>query len=453
MSVATSVARFTVAGVVVTLTLAAVIAVLARRAGIEDATRSAEQVARVVAHAVVAPMLTPELFTGDSEARADLRAAVDAVADSGPVDRVTIWDADGRVLWSDERRLVGQVFTLRPDARRALEQGTVISAIADLDGREHEFERPATEILEVYVGVRDGNGRPLLVEIHQGYEVVEQAAMVAWMRFAPASLGALLVLQLLQVPFAWRLARRLRRHQEAEAFLLQSAVDASEAERRRIAAEVHDGVVQDLTGLTYDLDAARRRATSPESAALIARTSERVRQGVTQLRGLLVDLNPPRLPQAGLGPAIEVLAEGLERSGIRVELDAREAEGLPEHVATLLYRCALEALRNVSAHSDADHVQITVRRTRDDAVIVIDDDGRGFDRVRLATSDVHGHLGLRALGDRVAAVGGSLSASSAPGQGTRVVAQVPLEVQWHPPVEAPRPAARDLLSSGNRGSA
>jgi two-component system, NarL family, sensor kinase len=293
--------------------------------------------------------------------------------------------------------------------------------------------------------VRDAAGTPLLVGVHQDHDAVVQAATSAWWTFAPPSLAALLLLQLVQVPFAWRLARQVRRHQEAEAAALQLAVDASEAERRRIAGEVHDGVVQDLTGMTFDLDAARRsRPAEPEATALIARTADRLRQSLSELRTLLVDLNPPQLPEAGLGPALAILAEGLRRSGARVDLDAEQADELPRPVASLLYRCALEALRNVSAHSGAAHVEIAVGYGDRYATLVVDDDGRGFDEALLAVRGVRGHLGLRGLGDRLAAVGGTLTAASAPGDGTRLVVQVPLDL--------PR-SRRPAVHAGERGGA
>ncbi len=426
VSVSASVTRFTAAGVVATLALTALTAVLARSAGVEEGVRSAERVAQVVALGVVTPLLTPELLAGDEAARARLSTAVAAVAASGPVLGVKVLEPGGLVLWSNEPRLVGEVFPLSAAASTALAEGTVASrVVSDLSDQQYRFEEPGQPLFEVYVGVRDAAGQPLLVEVHQGYDSVEEAAWSAWMRFAPASLGALLLLQAVQLPLAWHLARRLRRHQEAETGLLQSVVQASEDERRRIAAEVHDGVVQDLTGLTYDLDAARLQAGTPDPD-LVARTADRVRDSVTELRSLLVDLNPPRLPEDGLAPALAVLAEGLERDGLEVRLDADSADDLPEPVATLLYRSALEALRNVVAHSAATRVSVVVSRTATDAALSVDDDGRGIDQVVLACSDVRGRLGLRALEDRLRAVGGTLTIDSAPDRGTRVLARVPL---------------------------
>jgi signal transduction histidine kinase len=97
----------------------------------------------------------------------------------------------------------------------------------------------------------------------------------------------------------------------------------------------------------------------------------------------------------------------------------------------VLYRCVQETLRNVAAHSGAEEVEIVVAVTTDTDVdpvvtMTVDDDGRGFEESRLAASRADGHLGLQALGALVADSGGSLTASSSPGQGTRIVVRMPL---------------------------
>jgi two-component system, NarL family, sensor kinase len=107
-------------------------------------------------------------------------------------------------------------------------------------------------------------------------------------------------------------------------------------------------------------------------------------------------------------------------------VETGDLEGLPEPVATLLYRCAQEALRNVDTHSRATTVELSVRCDEGNAIMVVDDDGSGFDEGRLARRQATGHLGLRAIGELLADAGGSLVASSAQGQGTRLVATVPL---------------------------
>ncbi len=430
---------FTCAGLVVTLALALLTGVLARRAGVEQGTRAFESLARVTA-----ATLTPALDSARGvppDPPADLRTHVSALVKAGPVVAVRVRTADGRVLWADDRSVVGRVAALPDAARRALETGSVSSLAADPGDPGVVEGRSSGRVLVAWVGVEDVHGTPLLVEFHESYSEVTDLAQRTWLRFAPAALGALALLQVLQVPLAWRLASRLRRSQLAEDALLQAAVDASDAERRRIAGEVHDHVVQDLTGLAYDLDAARMRGRprNAEDAELLERTAAGVRQTVEDLRTLLVALIPARGAfRGGLLPALQVLAQEVGRSGIRVSVHADAARDLPGPTAALLYRCAQEALRNVTTHSRATSVEVVVTRDQGVATMRVEDDGQGFDESRLGERFAAGHVGLRALGELLVDAGGSLTLTSAPGQGTRLVATVPLSTTAPLPAGAAR---------------
>lgn len=420
------VAWFTCAGLAVTLALALLTGVLARRAGLEQGTRSFENLARVTA-ATLAPALdgAPGLPPDPSS---DLRALVSAMMTAGPVVAVRVRSASGEVLWADDRSVVGQVAPLPDAARRALGPGSVDSLVAEAGDPGVLAGRGSGRVLVAWAGVQDVHGTPLVVEFHESYSEVSDLAQRTWRRFAPAALGALALLQMLQVPLAWRLASRLRRSRQAEDALLRAAVDASDAERRRIAGEVHDHVVQDLSGLAYDIDAARMRGRprDAEDAELMERTATGVRQTIENLRNLLVTLIPNRGVRGGLAPALQVLAQELARSGIRVTVHADDGRDLPGPTAAVLYRCAQEALRNVVTHSGATFVEVSVTRDRGIATMQIEDDGQGFDGGRLTERAAAGHIGLRALGELLVDAGGSLTLASAPGEGTRLVATVPL---------------------------
>ena len=425
-SVAASVAWFTCAGLAVTLALALLTGVLARRAGVEQGTRSFENLARVTA-----ATLTPAL-DGDPglppDPTADLRTHVDALVAAGPVVAVRVRSSSGQVLWADDRSVVGRTAALPDDARRALRTGSVASLVADPGDPGVVAGRSSGRVLVAWVGVEDVHGTPLLVEFHESYTEVTDLAQRTWLRFAPAALGALALLQVLQVPLAWRLASKLRRSRQSEDALLQAAVDASDAERRRIAGEVHDHTVQDLTALAFEIDAAQMRGAprNAEDAELLERTAQGVRQTVEDLRSLLVALIPARGGfRGGLLPALQVLAQELTRAGIRVTVRADDARDLPGPTAALLYRCAQEALRNVVTHSRATSVEVAVTQDQGVATMQIEDDGQGFDERRLAERAAAGHVGLRALGELLVDAGGSLTLSSAPGEGTRLVATVP----------------------------
>jgi hypothetical protein len=231
---------------VATLALAALTGVLARRAGLEQGIGAFEDLAWVAATALE-PALDADP-TRPPAARADLGDLVSALVAASIVLRVQVLDASGRVLWSDDPRVVGEETPLRPEERRTLETGSLVSEIHDAQGPGNRAERDQGPTLEAYVGVRDVNGTPLLLHFYERYDEVTTIAWHTWWEFAPAALGALVLLQLVQVPLAWRLARRLRRSQEAEGALLHAAVDASEAERRRIAGVAGGPVVAGSAG-------------------------------------------------------------------------------------------------------------------------------------------------------------------------------------------------------------
>ena len=415
------VAGLVLTGLLVATSLSVLLGVLARRAGTDEAVRSFDRVAAVVAGSVVAPRATPELRQGDPQAQEGVRRVVVPLLDAGPVAHITIREPDGRVVWSDQPGLAGSTTGLTEAQRTALRTQSVVTD----PGTTPPAAPP--DHLTASVGVQDTTGSPLLVQVAERRENVAARTAMAWARFAPVSLAALAVLELVQVPVVWVLARRLRQRREAETALREAADEVAAVERRRIASEVHDHVIPDLTGVALSLDAARLGgpdAVSP--TALLDSSSRSVRSAIGELRRLLVDLSRARLPDAGLATALTDLADRMALSGVHVELHTSGLEGVRGPAAELLYRCAQETLRNVATHSRAAEVELSAVRAGDEVTLTIDDDGCGFDEARLAESSRSGHLGLRALGGLIADAGGSLAASSAPGQGTRVLATVPV---------------------------
>ncbi|HET9142475.1 sensor histidine kinase [Actinophytocola sp.] len=426
-STAGPVARFTAVGAVVLLALAALIAMAAREAGTEQAAEAASQVTWVTARGVVEPRLDAGVISGDPAALAAFHQAMRAYVLQGSLVRVKLWDAGGRVIYSDEPRLMRARYGLEAGELEALRQQRTASAVSDLSRPENQYESAYGKLLEVYVGVRAATGEPLLFEAYFRYDAVTEAGLAVWRKFAPIALGALFVLQLVQIPLAASLARRVQRQQRERESLLRHAVDASDAERRRIAGELHDGVVQQLTGITYALDAARLgRPDEARRAEVISQAATDLRSSIGSLRSLLVDIYPPNLVEEGLASALAELASGLERTGIRVDLDTAGAHALPPVTAGLLYRTAQEAVRNVAEHSLARRVEITVAELDGRARLTVDDDGRGFDSTHVGGRTEGGHFGLRALSDLIHEANGRLVVRSAPGAGTRVEAEVPI---------------------------
>lgn len=420
--------RFTAAGVLVLGALAGLIALLARQTGNEQAADRATEATYLISQTVVEPNLTPETVAGEPQALQAFDEALRDFAPEGSLVRVKLWDADGRVVYSDEPRLIGEQFVLSDDELALLQDpGATTSEISDLDEPENQYETDFGKLLEVYVSVESTDGQHLLFEAYFLYDAVADAGREAWQRFAPPALGALVVLELVQIPFAWSLARRLSRQQEERERLLRYAVESSDAERRRIAGDLHDGVIQDLTGLTFALDATRMgNSTEEDRSRVIAEGASRLRSSISELRTLMVDLYPPNLDTMGLDAALRELAANLEQHGIAVELDIHRIDGLTPELTALLFRAAQECIRNVIEHSDARTVRVEAGTADGFAVLEVDDDGRGFNESTLDRRREGGHFGLRTLGDLIRDSRGSLTVRSAPGAGTQVRVEVPL---------------------------
>ena len=182
----------------------------------------------------------------------------------GSLVRVKLWNADGTIVYSDEPRLVGTHYTLGADEKAAFSSGKIEAEVSDLSKPENQYERSQGKLLEVYLPVETPSGKPLLFEAYYRYGLVSSNGSQLWRSFAPIALGALIALELVQIPLAYSLARRLRQRSAERELLLHQALEASDVERRHIASDLHDGVVQDLAGVAYALSAQTRGSTPRE---------------------------------------------------------------------------------------------------------------------------------------------------------------------------------------------
>src|SRR6185503_5519117 len=151
-----------------------------------------------------------------------------------------------------------------------------------------------------------------------------------------------------------------------------------------------------------------------------------LRQGVRDLRTLLVEIHPPSLESAGLEAALSDLLSPLEAAGIHTELHVDDRATAGSNGDALVYRVAREALRNAQKYAEADSVRIQVTRPEPEMTrLVVTDDGRGFSPEERARRGEEGHVGLTLLDSLVAQSQGTLSIRSAPGEGTTVELEVP----------------------------
>jgi signal transduction histidine kinase len=198
----------------------------------------------------------------------------------------------------------------------------------------------------------------------------------------------------------------------------QRLAEAQDAERRRIERDLHDGAQQRLQALSIDLHRARARVErhdDPDVAALLDRVGIQLQEAVDELRDLARGIHPSVLTAGGLEPALRALADRAPVPvTVVVDVPARHAPS----VEATAYFVACEALTNAVRHAGASHVEVTARCHDDRLLLTIADDGVGG-----AAMGPGG--GLQGLGDRVAAVGGTLTVDSPPGGGTAVRAELP----------------------------
>jgi signal transduction histidine kinase len=229
--------------------------------------------------------------------------------------------------------------------------------------------------------------------------------------------------------FLLLLAHRIRaqereraEHTKEREALLQQAIDASDAERKRIASDLHDGVVQTLAGLAFSLAA---RGSGKSADPLMNEAADTLRSSVTDLRTLMIEIAPPDLAVNGIDSALRKLLEPLPAKGIEVEVDAASATHLPADKTSLVFRVAQEAIRNVVNHSQATKVITTLRYTDGKVTLQVEDNGKGFSAADRSRRRDEGHVGLSLLNNAVEASSGRLSLDSEPGRGTSLMLELP----------------------------
>jgi PAS domain S-box-containing protein len=322
----------------------------------------------------------------------------------------------GRLVWSEELyRIYGltrEVFApsfesylerVHPDDRP---QSGALMARALMDGRgftmQERIVRPGGEVRYVRshaeVVRAEAGGRPVKI-LGACVDVTEQRHSERALRQAAQDLHAL--------------TRRL--------------VQAEEAERRRIARELHDRVGQSLSALNINLDIIAREGALP--AALRRRLDDSLAlvDGTLQsIESVMAELRPPLLDEYGIGAALGWYAEDFSRrTGIRAEVTEagpEQAKALRAEAAVALFRIAQEALQNVVKHARARNVRIALSAEPGAIVLAVSDDGQGFD----PGAAPRGRWGMTTMRERAEAVGGRLEVESAPGAGTVVRIRVPV---------------------------
>jgi signal transduction histidine kinase len=218
----------------------------------------------------------------------------------------------------------------------------------------------------------------------------------------------------------------LQQHLAERRRLVARVVRASEEERARIAADIHDDTVQAMTAVGLRLGLLRRRLGETPQLEALDDLEESVRSSISRLRNLIFELRPPELDREGLASAVRHRLQQLsEELGLAYELEA-ELQREPEaETRTIAYRIVQEALTNTRKHAGATRVQIVFDTRGVGLFGSVRDDGSGFSMEQLADRRRLGHLGVVAMRERAEVAGGWLRIESAPGAGTHVEFWIP----------------------------
>lgn len=406
--------RFALAGLLLSVGLTIVLGF-----SIGNAARSHLLTAR--ADLVAADVATLPSFpeATDSEGRAAFNDAIHHSLMGGETERVKVWAADGRIVYSDDGALAGTQFELSVEARAAF-RGEIATTISDLQDPAHADAAPHSQLIEIYVPVGSQSER-LVVEVEQRLDSLNEALgnirRNVWLSIAAGMSALAMFLGALGIARSRAVDRRRRQAER----LLGALFRAQEDEQRRIVGALHDDVGQPLYRLLYGLEGSRAKLGPDDPVAdELDRLEGLVRQIDATLRGELDALHHGLAADAGLIPALRDLASATEaESGIDVRLSLPERlPSLSAVARTALFRAAQEAAVNVRKHAGASAMSISADSAEGRVSVEVRDDGRGIGTDR--------GLGLTTTRERLEALGGGLTVRRVPAGGTVFLAWMPL---------------------------
>lgn len=235
----------------------------------------------------------------------------------------------------------------------------------------------------------------------------------------------------------------VRRAQQQNRAYAEQLAEGQENERKRIARELHDETIQSVIAVTQALDMAKAwiKNDPPRAIQMLKLAREQAVEIVTNLRNLIGGLRPPALEELGLIPALEMQLNTV--SDYKVSLNIMgEPRRLDEVQEITLFRATQEALRNISKHSHAKHIQVDVDYQSQGIMLTLQDDGQGFCLPsKLGDLAFENHYGLLGIQERVTSLGGRIKIDSKVGQGTTLQVYVPSNK------EQPSDLARDPVCS------
>lgn len=235
-------------------------------------------------------------------------------------------------------------------------------------------------------------------------------------------------LQMLRARLARREEAAPGKDQEAleqKCLQLQHTLDLVEQDRKLLAFEIHDGIMQQMTGALMQLEACKASLESEpdRTTECIQKSLQLLREAITEARRLIGGLRPPLLDELGLVAAIEALVDQSKSSTVEVDfVHDVKFERLATSNENSIFRIVQEALNNACRHSNSEKVLIDMQEQKSHLRIEIRDWGKGFDPEKVSVE----RFGLQGIRQRALLLGGSTLIESSPGKGTRIVVELPL---------------------------
>jgi signal transduction histidine kinase len=214
--------------------------------------------------------------------------------------------------------------------------------------------------------------------------------------------------------------------------LSHQVLQAQEEERRRIRRELHDEILQTLTGVNVHLATLKKVAmVNPKGLKRKITVAQRLlERSVDIVHQFACELRPMLLDDLGLIPALQsYMKDVAKRTGLHIHLRSftlGKVEELDNDRRTVLYRVAQEAITNVVRHAQASRVEVRIQKFQDTIGIEIKDNGRSFQAERVLSTAQHKRLGLLCMRERVEMVGGTLSIESETDKGTTIRVEIPI---------------------------
>lgn len=364
-----------------------------------------------------------------------------------------IWNRAGQILYSPNQSLIGETFDRGEDLDLAF-QGEVVSQLTSLEEPENAYERTRWKrLIETYSPVRAlGTDQVIAVaEFYQPPDALDQeirdAQRTGWMLVGLATL----VMYLALAGMVARATSTIESQQseleanvaDLEATLIENrslqtriqgaASNASalnERYLRRISADIHDGPAQEVALALLRIDdlANSVAAAGNGGEADVDKLRDALNSALTDMRAIAQGLRSPIIDQVGPCEAARRAVADFERIyGDAVALHCDQDERpVPLPVSIAVYRIIQESLTNSFKHARVDHVRVRVTRVQGQVVVIVTDDGVGFDA---SAARDESHLGLAGMNERVEMLGGSFEVTSWPGRGTVVTARLPVEYE------------------------